>query len=152
MHKNTVNNSKRPGRPRALVVGDATIHREIRRLAALACTQQEVAQFLGVGLSTFTRYLLEDAQAGATWEGGLAEARISLRRKQFRLAEKSAAMAIFLGKQMLGQTDQVEQRMFVKRIEEMSIEELEWLLSKQQGVGEKLGENFGPKPPSDTEH
>ena len=30
---------------------------------------------------------------------------ISLRRMQFQLAEKSAAMAIFLGKQHLGQQD-----------------------------------------------
>lgn len=34
--------------------------------------------------------------------------KMSLRRAQFRLAEKSAAMAIFLGKNYLGQTDQVE--------------------------------------------
>lgn len=31
--------------------------------------------------------------------------RISLRRLQFKLAEKSAAMAIFLGKNILGQSD-----------------------------------------------
>ena len=34
--------------------------------------------------------------------------KISLRRNQFRLAEKSATMAIWLGKQYLGQKDQVE--------------------------------------------
>ena len=34
--------------------------------------------------------------------------KISLRRAQFRLAEKSAAMAIFLGKNYLGQRDAVE--------------------------------------------
>lgn len=32
---------------------------------------------------------------------------MSLRRAQFRLAEKSAAMAIFLGKNYLGQSDNV---------------------------------------------
>ena len=32
---------------------------------------------------------------------------MSLRRAQFRLAEKSAAMAIFLGKNYLGQSDHV---------------------------------------------
>lgn len=31
-----------------------------------------------------------------------------MRRNQLRLSEKSAAMAIFLGKQYLGQTDKVE--------------------------------------------
>ena len=34
--------------------------------------------------------------------------KISLRRSQWRLAEKSATMAIWLGKQYLGQKDQVE--------------------------------------------
>jgi hypothetical protein len=34
---------------------------------------------------------------------------ISLRRTQFQLAEKSPAMAIFLGKNLLGQTDKMEQ-------------------------------------------
>ena len=34
--------------------------------------------------------------------------KISLRRNQWRLAEKSATMAIWLGKQYLGQKDQVE--------------------------------------------
>ena len=33
---------------------------------------------------------------------------MSLRRNQFRLSEKSAAMAIWLGKQYLGQRDNVE--------------------------------------------
>lgn len=35
--------------------------------------------------------------------------KISLRRTQWRLAEKSPAMAIFLGKNYLGQTDRIEQ-------------------------------------------
>lgn len=34
--------------------------------------------------------------------------KISLRRAQFKLAEKSAAMAIFLGKNYLGQRDSFE--------------------------------------------
>ena len=35
--------------------------------------------------------------------------RIKLRRNQLKLSEKSAAMAIFLGKNYLGQTDRIEQ-------------------------------------------
>lgn len=34
--------------------------------------------------------------------------KVSLRRMQFRLAEKNASMAIWLGKQYLGQRDQPE--------------------------------------------
>lgn len=36
--------------------------------------------------------------------------KISLRRSQWRLAEKNANMAIFLGKQYLGQKDEPEQQ------------------------------------------
>ena len=35
--------------------------------------------------------------------------KIKLRRNQFKLSEKSAAMAIFLGKNYLGQRDAIEQ-------------------------------------------
>ena len=35
---------------------------------------------------------------------------MSLRRLQFRMAEKSPAMAIWLGKQYLGQTDKIDQQ------------------------------------------
>ena len=47
---------------------------------------------------TFSEVYAEKRQKG----------RASLRRSQFRLAEKSATMAIWLGKQYLGQKDQVE--------------------------------------------
>ena len=40
--------------------------------------------------------------------GGMAM-KISLRKNQLKLSEKSAAMAIFLGKNYLGQTDKYEQ-------------------------------------------
>ena len=42
---------------------------------------------------------------------------MSLRRKQWNLAETNASMAIFLGKQFLGQTDKVDQNLAVKSIE-----------------------------------
>lgn len=38
-----------------------------------------------------------------------AKGKMSLRRNQFKLSEKSAAMAIFLGKNYLGQRDSIEQ-------------------------------------------
>jgi hypothetical protein len=46
---------------------------------------------------------------------------MSLRRTQFRLAEKSAAMAIFLGKQYLGQSDNVfiEDKSAINRLDEI---------------------------------
>ena len=55
---------------------------------------------------------------------------ISLRRKQFELAEKSPAMAIFLGKQYLGQTDkdawQRRQDEKLLEIKERKAEQEDW--------------------------
>ena len=57
---------------------------------------------------TFSEVFAEKRQKG----------RASLRRLQFRLAEKSATMAIWLGKQYLGQKDQVEASVVVDTAKE----------------------------------
>lgn len=80
---------------------------EFEKLCALQCTQQEICDFLEVDHKTLTRwckrtYRKEYSQVYAEKKSG---GKISLRRMQFRLAEKSAAMAIFLGKNILGQSD-----------------------------------------------
>lgn len=80
---------------------------EFEKLCALQCTQQEICDFLEVDHKTLTRwckrtYHKEYSQVYAEKKSG---GKISLRRLQFRLAEKSAAMAIFLGKNILGQSD-----------------------------------------------
>lgn len=80
---------------------------EFEKLCALQCTQQEICDFLEVDHKTLTRwckrtYGKEYSQVYAEKKSG---GKISLRRMQFRLAEKSAAMAIFLGKNILGQSD-----------------------------------------------
>lgn len=79
--------------------------RQIFQLAKIACTQYEIAAVLGVPQSTFNNFLDHHPEARESWEAGIEHAKISLRRKQFRLADKLAPMAIFLGKNMLGQKD-----------------------------------------------
>lgn len=88
------------GRPRKTIDLE-----QLQKLAELACTTSEAAAFLGVSRSTLSERFVRDPAAVEAWEKGKAQAKISLRRIQFRLAEKSAAMAIFLGKQLLGQRD-----------------------------------------------
>lgn len=80
---------------------------EFEKLCAMQCTQQEICDFLEVDHKTLTRwckrtYKKEYSQVYAEKKSG---GKISLRRLQFRLAEKSAAMAIFLGKNILGQSN-----------------------------------------------
>lgn len=77
-------------------------------LCALQCTLPEIADFFKCSEDTIERWCKR------TYEQGFAEVfkkksgkgKISLRRAQFRLAETNASMAIWLGKQYLGQCDE----------------------------------------------
>jgi hypothetical protein len=72
----------------------------VEDLAGLGCTNEEVAAALGVSADTIERRF-----AGAIQKGRL-RFQVSVRRIQYRLAEQgNAAMAIWLGKQYLGQTE-----------------------------------------------
>jgi hypothetical protein len=73
---------------------------QVEDLAKLGCTNEEVAAALGVSADTIERRF-----AGAIQNGRL-QFRVSVRRIQYHLAEQgNAAMAIWLGKQYLGQTE-----------------------------------------------
>ena len=67
-------------------------------LAGIGCTTLEMASILGCSKDTLER------RFAALIEKGRSEMKRSLRRTQLRLAEQgNAAMAIWLGKQLLGQ-------------------------------------------------
>ena len=78
----------------------------VEKLAHIQCTKLEIANFLGCSVDTLDR----DANFAEHYKKGLDGGKMSLRRMQFKLAEKNSAMAIFLGKQYLGQKDVVEQQ------------------------------------------
>jgi hypothetical protein len=77
---------------------------ELEELAGLNCTLAEAAAWFGVSASTLGRRLKEPAYR-AVWERGAGKGRVNLRRAQLNLAERSSQMAIFLGRQILGQSD-----------------------------------------------
>lgn len=85
---------------------------EFEKLCFLQCTEREVCSWFDVSDETLNKWCKENYD-GRTFLGVFKEKRenglISLRRTQFQLAEKSPAMAIFLGKNLLGQTDKMEQ-------------------------------------------
>ena len=91
------------GRPRKLIADEATL-KQLRGLGNIQATVREAAAFFSVSPVTFEAFLKEEGVREA-FEEGQANGRISLRRTQFRLAEKNAAMAIWLGKQHLDQKD-----------------------------------------------
>lgn len=76
----------------------------VRKLASIMCTEKEIASFLGCDERTLQR----DEEFCRIYKEGKETGKMSLRRMQWKLAEKSYAMAIFLGKQYLGQKDIVE--------------------------------------------
>jgi hypothetical protein len=78
---------------------------EIRKLSELQVTEREAAAFFSVHVKTFREMLRIDVAARAAWEDGREIGKIGLRRKQIALASTSAPVAIFLGKQWLGQAD-----------------------------------------------
>ena len=77
----------------------------VEKLASIQCTQEEISTFLGISVRTLQR----DEEFCRIYKKGQENGKMSLRRMQFKLAEKNSAMAIFLGKQYLGQKDIPEQ-------------------------------------------
>lgn len=93
------------GRPKKEIAKD-----QFEKLCGLQCTKEEICGWFDVTDKTLDRWCKEMYKED--FSDVFAKKRecgkISLRRAQFQLAQKSAAMAIFLGKNYLGQRDSVE--------------------------------------------
>ncbi len=73
----------------------------IENLAAIHCTNREIAEVLGVSVDTLQRNFPSFLTKGK------AQGKIKLRRLQWQKAQEgNPTMLIFLGKQILGQKDQ----------------------------------------------
>ena len=76
----------------------------VKKLASIMCTEKEIASFLGCNERTLQR----DDEFCRIFKEGKETGKMSLRRMQWKLAEKNTSMAIWLGKQYLGQKDIIE--------------------------------------------
>lgn len=76
----------------------------VEKLAGIQCTQEEIANFLEISVRTLQR----DEEFCRIFKKGQDNGKMSLKRYQFKLAEKNTAMAIWLGKQYLGQKDNID--------------------------------------------
>lgn len=77
-------------------------------LCGLQCTEAEICGFFDVTTKTLDSWCKRNYEGNGfskVYEEKRGNGKISLRRIQWRHAEKSAVMAIFLGKQYLGQRD-----------------------------------------------
>lgn len=95
-------NKKKVGRPKKNIDKN-----EFEKLCALQCTEQEICGWFNTTDKTLERWCRENYNARFSEVFALKRGagKISLRRNQFKLSEKNASMAIWLGKQYLGQTD-----------------------------------------------
>jgi hypothetical protein len=81
---------------------------ELEKLCTMQATDEEIAAFFGVSTRTIERRR-KSPKFAEVMERGKAKGRLSLRRMQIKLLEAgNATMGVWLGKQYLGQTDQVQ--------------------------------------------
>lgn len=80
---------------------------QFEKLCAILCTKKEIAGFFDVSETTLLKWCYETygKDFHTIWDEKSAMGKISLRRYQFKQAEVNSAMAIWLGKQLLGQKD-----------------------------------------------
>lgn len=95
----------RTGRPTIKIDKD-----NFEKLCGLQCTLVEIAGFFNCSEDTIQRWCRRTYKMtfAETYKTHSQQGKIALRRYQMKLAEKSAAMAIFLGKQLLSQRDYSE--------------------------------------------
>jgi len=81
---------------------------ELEKLCTLSCTDEEIAAWFNTSTRTIERRRKEPKFA-EIMARGRAKGRISIRRMQMKLLEQgNATMGVWLGKQLLGQRDQID--------------------------------------------
>lgn len=83
---------------------------KFEKLCGIQCTLEEIASVLDCSEDTIQRWCMREYHENfaVVHKKFSGVGKMSLRRAQFKMAEKSASMAIWLGKQYLGQKDVVE--------------------------------------------
>ena len=77
---------------------------QVKKLAILGCTNKEIGDFFGCSADLIEKSYSEFLTKGR------AEQKLRLRQLQWKSAEKgNVAMLIFLGKNLLGQQDKLEE-------------------------------------------
>ena len=124
------------GRPPKLNPDPATLA-VLEGMGKIQCTTKEASCVLKVSEPTFLKFIADNPEAKAAFEMGKGSGLHSLRRTQFKLAEKNAAMAIFLGKNYLGQAD--KQDITASVVSDVTVSDargaLQHLITRQSAAG-----------------
>lgn len=86
----------------------------VEQLASFMCTEEEIAGFLGVAVETLHNESNEKTFSECI-KKGMQKGKASLRMNQFRLSKTNATMAIWLGKQFLGQKEESDGTTFEEK-------------------------------------
>lgn len=83
---------------------------QFEKLCGLQCTKEELAGFFDCSEDTIERWCRREYHDSfaVVFSKKRVTGKISLRRSQFRMADTNPTMAIWLGKQYLGQTEKQE--------------------------------------------
>lgn len=90
--------------------------KQFESLCALFCTEEDIADFFDCSIDTVNNWCKrtykdengKEMTFSDVYKKKNSKGKVSLRRCQFKLAEKNASMAIWLGKQYLGQSDNID--------------------------------------------
>jgi hypothetical protein len=89
---------------------------ELEKLCVLQCTDEELAAWFNVTTRTIERRRKKKSFA-EVMARGRAKGRISVRRMQMKLLENgNATMGVWLGKNILGQTDEVHHQIDARSV------------------------------------
>lgn len=84
----------------------------LERAASIGCTVDEISALAGITLPTLLSRIAQDPSIGEAIERARDTGRATLRRMQWNGAKAgNATMLIWLGKQILGQRDQIDQNL-----------------------------------------
>lgn len=156
--EDVVSSPSKGGRPQSLHPDERTLQ-ILSGLRQIFATRTEAAAMLHVSLPTLNKLFRESEAARDAWADGFGVGKVSLRRKQLKLCDRSATMAIHLGVNFLGQKNAHELsgpgggainvnfgRMtsaqldrFVDRVDQ----EVEALDGEAEGAGDQGGEEGG---------
>lgn len=91
--------------------------KQFENLCELMCTEEEIAGWFNCSVDTIERWCKREYKVtfAEIFKRLSSKGKLSLRRAQFRIAENgNATMAIWLGKQYLGQSDRPEESIDVE--------------------------------------
>lgn len=115
---------------------------QFQKLCAIQCTLDEISSWFKCSPDTIERWCARElsmsfAEAFKTWS---ADGKISLRRNQFRMAEHNVSMAIWLGKQYLGQKDQQDIKVIAD--DDDTVKKMEqYFANRKSGIRPSVGKS-----------